>query len=159
VQPDCSIAGHPNVFIVGDLACLMRENGQPVPGVAQGAIQMGKHAARQIRRDLNGQPRSNFHFVDKGDLATIGRAAAVARIGGVKLSGLIAWLIWVFVHITYLIGFRNRVLVMLQWLWAYISYQRGIRLITGDRHVEIHRARGAEDPLGQSPEKTDARLR
>jgi NADH dehydrogenase len=114
--------------------------------VAQGAIQMGKHAARQLLRDLKQQPREPFHYVDKGDLATIGRAAAVARLGRLHLSGFVAWVIWVVVHIMYLIGFRNRVLVLMQWAWAYLTYHRGIRLITGDQQVEVHRARGAEDP-------------
>ncbi|HSJ30647.1 MAG TPA: NAD(P)/FAD-dependent oxidoreductase [Longimicrobiales bacterium] len=145
VERDCSVPGHPEVFVAGDLASLKREDGSPVPGVAQGAIQMGKHAARQILRDLEQKPRESFHFVDKGDLATIGRAAAVARIGGLKLSGFVAWMIWVVVHIMYLIGFRNRVLVMMQWGWAYLTYHRGIRLITGDRQVELQRARGAEE--------------
>jgi NADH dehydrogenase len=139
------VPGHPEVFVAGDLASLKREDGSPVPGVAQGAIQMGKHAARQILRDLEQKPREDFHYVDKGDLATIGRAAAVARIGGLKLSGFVAWMIWVVVHIMYLIGFRNRVLVMMQWGWAYLTYHRGIRLITGDRQVELQRARGAEE--------------
>jgi NADH dehydrogenase len=119
--------------VIGDLATLKREDGTPVPGVAQGAMQMGRHAARTIRGDLEGRPRKPFHYVDKGDLATIGRAAAVARIGGLHLSGFLAWTIWVVVHILYLIGFRNRVLVMMQWAWAYLTYQRGIRLITGER--------------------------
>jgi len=141
VQPDCSIAAHPEVFVIGDLAHMKRADGSIVPGVAQGAIQMGKHAGRQIRRDVEGQPRVPFRYIDKGDLATIGRAAAVARIGGFKLSGLIAWLIWVVVHIAYLIGFRNRVLVMMQWAWAYLTYHRGIRLITGEARLEIQRAR------------------
>jgi NADH dehydrogenase len=141
VQPDCSIGAHPEVFVIGDLAHMQRADGSIVPGVAQGAIQMGKHAGRQIRRDLEGQRRVPFRYLDKGDLATIGRAAAVARIGGFKLSGLIAWLIWVVVHIAYLIGFRNRVLVMMQWAWAYLTYHRGIRLITGEARLEIQRAR------------------
>jgi NADH:ubiquinone reductase (H+-translocating) len=141
VQPDCSIAGHPEAFVIGDLAHMKRPDGSIVPGVAQGAIQMGKHAGRQIVRDLQRQPRTPFRYVDKGDLATIGRAAAVARIGGVKLSGFLAWIIWVVVHIAYLIGFRNRVLVLLQWAWAYFTYHRGIRLITGEARLEIHRPR------------------
>lgn len=145
VEPDCSVPGHPNVFVIGDLATLEREDGSPVPGVAQGAIQMGRHVARTIRRDLSGRPRRPFHYVDKGDLATIGRAAAVARIWKLRISGLPAWLIWVVVHIYYLIGFRNRTLVMLQWAWAYLTYQRGIRLITGDRGVELLRARSPEE--------------
>ena len=151
VERDCSVPGHPEVFVAGDLASLTREDGSPVPGVAQGAIQMGKHAARQILRDLEQKPREDFHYVDKGDLATIGRAAAVARLGGIELSGFIAWLIWVVVHIMYLIGFRNRVLVMMQWGWAYLTYHRGIRLITGDRQVELQRARSAEEqPLSDA---------
>ena len=145
VEPDCSVPGHPNVFVAGDLASLDREDGSPVPGVAQRAIQMGRHAARMIHRDLLGQPRVDFHYVDKGDLATIGRAAAVARLGRVHLSGLVAWLMWVAVHIFYLIGFRNRLIVMLQWSWAYLTYQRGIRLITGDYQLQLRRSRDPED--------------
>ncbi len=145
VQPDCSVSDSPNVFVVGDLASLDREDGSRVPGVAPAAIQMGKHAARMILRDLEGRPREAFRYVDKGDLATIGRAAAVARLGRMKVSGFIAWIIWVVVHILHLIGFRNRALVMLQWAWAYLTYQRGIRLITGDRQVELHRAREIEE--------------
>ena len=133
VADDCSIPGYAHVFVVGDLAAARNPDGSPVPGVAQGAIQMGKHAARQIVRDLADRPRERFTYVDKGDLATIGRAAAVARLKHMKLSGFPAWVIWVVVHIMYLIGFRNRVLVMLQWAWAYLTYQRGIRLITVDR--------------------------
>ena len=159
VLPDCSIPGHPEVFVAGDLAAMKREDGSPVPGVAQGAIQMGKHAARQMLRDLAQKPRENFRYLDKGDMATIGRAAAVARIGKLKLSGFVAWLIWVVVHITYLIGFRNRVLVMMQWGWAYLTYHRGIRLITGDPHVELQRARGAEDEPLEPPRRRSRALR
>jgi len=140
VQPDCSIEGHPEVFVIGDLASL-DQDGRPVPGVAPAAMQMGRHVARTIARDLKGQPRTPFRYRDKGSLATIGRAAAVAEIAGLRLSGLIAWLVWVFVHILYLIGFRNRVLVMLQWAWAYATYQRGIRLITGNPKLPVHRSR------------------
>jgi len=141
VEPDCSIPGHPEVFVIGDLALLLQEDGTPVPGVAQGAMQMGRHVAEMIRGDLRGQSRKPFRYLDKGNLATIGRAAAVADVRGLKLSGLTAWLVWVFVHIAYLIGFRNRVLVMLQWAWAYLTYQRGIRLITGRPRVGLERAR------------------
>jgi NADH:ubiquinone reductase (H+-translocating) len=139
VEPDCSVPGHPEVFVVGDLAAAVLTDGSPVPGVAQGAIQMGQHAARQVIADLEGQPRTRFAYRDKGDLATIGRAAAVARLKRMKLSGFPAWLIWVVVHIMYLIGFRNRVLVMLQWAWAYLTYHRGIRLITGDSTPRVAR--------------------
>jgi NADH:quinone reductase (non-electrogenic) len=140
VEKDCSIPGHPEVFVTGDLAHFER-NGVMVPGVAQGAMQMGTHAARCIAADRAEKPRKEFYYFDKGNLATIGRAAAVADIGPFKLWGLIAWLIWVFVHIMYLIGFRNRILVMLQWAWAYVTYQRGVRLITGDVEVHLSRAR------------------
>ncbi len=143
VAPDGSVPGHPETFVVGDLALQVREDGSPVPGVAQGAIQMGRHAARMIRGDLAGKEREPFRYVDKRDLATIGRAAAVARIAGFHVSGLAAWLVWVGVHIFYLIGFRNRILVMIQWAWAYLTYARGIRLITGDPAVELERARPA----------------
>lgn len=145
VEPDCSIPGHPEVFVVGDLASAKSEDGTPVPGVAQGAMQMGRHAARQIARDLAGNRREAFNYFDKGDLATIGRAAAVARLGRFRFSGFVAWAIWVLVHIMYLIGFRNRVLVMMQWAWAYLTYHRGIRLITGEVELGLSRARPGED--------------
>jgi NADH:ubiquinone reductase (H+-translocating) len=140
VEKDCSIPGHPEVFVAGDLAHFERD-GVMVPGVAQGAMQMGTHAARCIAADRAEKRRKEFYYFDKGNLATIGRAAAVADIGPFKLWGLIAWLIWVFVHIMYLIGFRNRILVMLQWAWAYVTYQRGVRLITGDVEVHLSKAR------------------
>lgn len=141
VASDLSLPGHSEVFVAGDLARALRPGGAQVPGVAQGAIQGGSHVARQIRRDLRGEPREPFVYFDKGDLATIGRAAAVARIGPLQLSGYVAWLVWAFVHILYLIGFRNRLLVMLQWTWAYATYQRGIRLITGAARPRITRPR------------------
>jgi NADH dehydrogenase len=102
---------------------------------------MGVHAARCIRADLTGRARQPFVYRDKGNLATIGRAAAVAEFKRLGFGGLVAWLLWAFVHILYLIGFRNRVLVMIQWAWAYVTYQRGIRLITGSPHIELTRAR------------------
>jgi NADH dehydrogenase len=151
VEPDASVPGHSEVFVVGDLALMIGEDGSPVPGVAQGAIQGGRHAAEMIRRDLRGEKREPFRYVDKGDLATIGRAAAVARIGRAHLSGFVAWIVWVAIHIFYLIGFRNRILVMLQWGWAYLTYHRGIRLITGDPAVRLQRARPAEDPASERP--------
>lgn len=158
VEPDCSLPGRPEVFVAGDLASLEQEDGGPVPGVAQGAMQMGRHAARMIRRDLDEKPRERFRYVDKGNLATIGRAAAVADLGRLRLSGFIAWLVWLFVHILYLIGFRNRLLVLIQWAWAYTSYQRGIRLITGDPAMPLRRARPPTAPTSiQSAEETAAR--
>jgi NADH dehydrogenase len=135
VQPDLSIPGHPNVFVVGDLAALPDENGKMLPGVASVAIQEGKAVADNIARDLDSQPQSqprrNFRYHDKGSLATIGRAAAVAQFGKFELSGYFAWLAWLFIHILFLIGFRNRLIVMIQWGWSYLTYERGARLITG----------------------------
>ena len=131
VERDLTIPGHPEVFVIGDLASL-EQDGQLVPGLAAAAVQEGPHAARNIVQAIAGQPLEPFRYVDKGILATIGRAAAVASFGRVKLSGLVAWLTWLFVHIFLLIGFRNRFLVMFSWAWTYFTYDRGARLITGD---------------------------
>jgi len=131
VEPDLSIPGHPEVFVIGDLAAITNDDGSLVPGVAPAAIQEGIHTAKNIARLLNGQPTLPFRYRDKGSLATIGRAAGVADFGRLKLSGFIAWAAWLAIHIFFLIGFRNRVLVILQWAWAYLTYQRGARLITG----------------------------
>ena len=133
VNADLSVPGHPEVFVIGDLAALKDKNGQLVPGVASAAIQQGKATARNIANDLQGKPRRDFHYVNKGSLATIGRAAAIAEFGKIHISGFIAWLSWLFVHIFFLIGFRNRVLVMIQWAWSYFTYERGAQLITGDQ--------------------------
>jgi NADH dehydrogenase len=130
VESDLSIAGHPEVFVIGDLAAV-KNDGSLVPGVAPAAIQEGIHTAKNIARVVNGQPTLPFRYRDKGSLATIGRAAGVADFGPLKLSGFIAWAAWLAIHIFFLIGFRNRVLVILQWAWAYLTYQRGARLITG----------------------------
>jgi NADH dehydrogenase len=132
VAPDLSIPGHPEAFVIGDLACFLHQTGKPLPGVAPVAIQQGRHAARNILRALQGQPAEPFHYQDKGSIATIGRAAAVAEFGAVKVSGFVAWLAYLFVHIFFLIGFRNRFVVMFEWAWAYFTYQRAARLITGD---------------------------
>ena len=131
VNPDLTVPGCPNVFVIGDLASLADEHGNPLPGVAQAAIQMGTHAARNIMRSIAGQPLRPFHYRDYGNLATIGRAKAVADFHWLRLEGLIGWLAWVFIHLVKLIGFRNRILVLIQWAWAYVSYQRSVRLITG----------------------------
>jgi NADH dehydrogenase len=135
VEPDLSIPGHPEVFVIGDLAALKGKNGKMLPGVAPVAIQQGKAAARNIGHDLKHEPRVNFHYFDKGSLATIGRAAGIAQLGKIHISGYLAWLAWLFVHIFFLIGFRNRLLVMIQWAWSYFTYERGARLITGDQHL------------------------
>ena len=132
VQPDLTIPGAANVFVIGDLASLPGADGRPLPGVAQVAIQMGEHAARNVLRALEKQPLRAFQYRDLGNMATIGRASAIADFGSFTLKGWLAWLAWLFVHIMNLIGFRNRVVVLVQWAWAYFSYQRAIRLITGN---------------------------
>ena len=130
IQPDLTIPGHPDVFVIGDLASLSGKDGKPLPGVAQVAIQMGRHAASNIQRAMEGQPYRPFEYKDLGNMATIGRASAVADFGWLRLKGSMGWLAWLFVHILNLIGFRNRLIVMVQWAWSYFSYQRAIRLIT-----------------------------
>src|SRR6202011_3922129 len=133
-EPDLSLPDHPEVFVLGDLAALNDESGKMLPGVAPVAIQQGNWVADTIARDLENQPRRNFRYHDKGSLATIGRAAAVAQFGKsgkFHLSGYFAWLAWLFIHILFLIGFRNRLIVMIQWAWSYLTYERGARLITG----------------------------
>jgi NADH dehydrogenase len=135
VQPDLSIPGHPEVFVVGDLAAFVTGHdalGREVllPGVAQVAIQQGRHAARTILRSLDGRTREPFRYRDYGTLATVGRDFAVADFGRVRLAGRLAWFVWLFVHILWLIGFRNRLGVLMQWAWAYVTYQRSVRLIT-----------------------------
>jgi NADH dehydrogenase len=132
VNPDLTIPNHPEVFVIGDLATLKDKYGNPLPGVAPVALQEGRHVAKTIARDLQRSPRQNFHYVDKGSLATIGRAAAIAEFRKIHISGYFAWLAWLFIHIFFLIGFRNRVIVLLQWAWSYFTYERGARLITGD---------------------------
>ncbi len=132
VEPDLSLPGHPELFVVGDLAIFTHQTGTPLPGLSPVALQEGRAAARNILLTLAGRPRRRFHYVDKGTMAVIGRAAAVAEIAGLRFSGLFAWLLWCFVHIFYLIGFRNRFIVMAEWAWAYLSSERGARLITGD---------------------------
>lgn len=130
VNADLTIAGHPEVFVIGDLAAVRQADGSLVPGVAPAAIQEGVHVARNVERAIEGQPLRAFHYRDKGSLATIGRAAAVADLGRFHISGFVAWIAWLTIHIFFLIGFRNRLLVLLQWAWAYVTYQRGVRLIT-----------------------------
>jgi len=135
VQPDLSLPNHPEVFVIGDLAALEDEHGKMLPGVAPVALQQGAWVAKTIARDLEHQPRRIFHYHDKGSLATIGRAAGVAQFPKFSLSGYFAWLAWLFIHIFFLIGFRNRVIVMIQWAWSYLTYERGARLITGSTEL------------------------
>jgi NADH dehydrogenase len=138
VAPDLSLPDHPEVFVVGDLAAVSRADGSFVPGVAPAAIQEGRHAARQIARAVAGRAREPFRYRDKGSLATIGRAAAVADLGRIRLSGFLAWLAWWAIHIFFLIGFRSRLLVMFGWAWSYFTFQRGARLITGEVGNLLH---------------------
>ena len=138
VTSDLTLPGHPEVFVIGDLSFL-QQAGRPVPGVAPAAIQMGRHAARNILRALGGRPLEAFRYRDKGSLATIGRAAAVAQFGRILLSGFVAWMAWLLIHISFLIGFRNRLVVMLEWTWLYLRYESGARLITGETGPLLNR--------------------
>ncbi|MFI4943810.1 MAG: NAD(P)/FAD-dependent oxidoreductase, partial [Burkholderiales bacterium] len=131
VQPDLTVPGHPRAFVIGDLASI-EQDGQPVPGVAPAAMQMGDHAAANVARALRGEPLAPFHYRDKGSLATIGRRRGVAMVGGLRLSGLVAWLAWLGIHIFFLIGFRSRLMVLFDWFWAYVTYDRSARLIVGE---------------------------
>jgi NADH:quinone reductase (non-electrogenic) len=135
VNADLSLPEHPEVLVIGDLAALKDKEGKWLPGVAPVAMQQGTAAAENIAHDLRHEPRKNFHYRDKGTLATIGRAAAVAQIGKAHISGYFAWLAWLFIHIFFLIGFRNRLLVLIQWAWSYVTFERGARLITGDTRL------------------------
>ncbi len=133
VEPDCTLPGYPNAFAIGDIAAFTDEQGQTLPGLAPVAIQQGRHVARVIIDDQKGRARAPFHYVDKGIMATIGRSRAVAQVGPLQMWGLIAWLSWVWLHVWYLIGFRSKLLVILEWAWAYVGRTRGSRLIEADR--------------------------
>ena len=133
VTPGLTVPGRSDLFVIGDLAAL-EQDGKPVPGVAPAAIQMGRHAGDQIRRALRGEPLKRFRYDDRGMLATIGRAAAVAVFRRARLSGIVAWWAWLAVHIFFLIGFRNRFLVLFGWAWTYLTFRRGARLITETVH-------------------------
>ncbi len=132
VAADLSVPAHPEIFVVGDLMALTGADGAPVPGVAQAAMQSGRRAAANILARLQGRPTSPFTYRDLGNMATIGRARAVADLGWVRLTGYPAWLAWLFLHLLFLVGFKNKMVVLVQWLVAYVTRQRGVRLITGD---------------------------
>ncbi len=132
VDPDLSVPGHPGVFVAGDLASFTHQTGKPLAGVAQVAKQQGTRAAANVAKLIAGQPTDRFHYYDPGNMATIGRNAAIADFGFLRVSGYLGWLLWLFVHIMFLIGFRNRISVLLQWAAAYLTYQRSVRLITRD---------------------------
>jgi NADH:ubiquinone reductase (H+-translocating) len=146
VNPDCTIAGHPEIFVIGDLAHL-DQDGKMLPGVAQVAMQQGGYAAELIQKRLRGEASAPFRYFDKGNLAVIGRAAAVAQIGPLHMSGLLAWLTWLFVHLMYLVEFSNRVLVFVQWGFFYLTFNRGARLITGSNSLD-------QGPESQNSEET-----
>jgi len=134
VNPDLSVPDHPEVFAIGDMALVLGADGKPVPGVSPAAMQMAKHVARLIENELvsgGKSPRPPFQYRDKGSMATIGRSAAVAKMGRLEFSGFPAWLAWLGVHLIFLIGFRNKLAVLLQWAYAYFTYKRGARIITG----------------------------
>jgi len=130
VEPDLSVPGHPEAFVVGDLAAMTDARGRPLPGLAPIATQQGRWAAQNIGRRSAGQPTRPFRYTDRGTMATIGRNSAVANIRGIKLWGFPAWLAWAGIHVLNLIGYRNRFVVGVQWLWSYLTLQRGARLIT-----------------------------
>jgi NADH:ubiquinone reductase (H+-translocating) len=137
VAPDCSIPGHPELFVIGDMAAFVPEGGSDaLPGISPVAIQQARLVARNILGEQRGEPRRPFRYFDKGFMATIGRARAVAELGPLRLSGLFAWLAWVFVHLWYLVGFRNRLAVFTNWIWAYVISRHGARVITGSRRAE-----------------------
>jgi len=148
VEPELTIPGHKDVFVLGDLAAVKQRDGSYVPGVAPAAIQAGQHTALNLERAVAGQPLRAFKYRDKGSLATIGRAAAVADFGKIRFGGFMAWMAWLVIHIFFLIGFRNRFLVITQWAWAYLTYQRGARLITGSRVPRS--SSGSSVPRGSS---------
>ncbi len=131
VNPDLTIPGHPEIQAIGDMMATTYDGDKPVPGVSPAAMQAGRHAAANIKRQLKGEQPAPWKYFDKGSMATIGRYKAVANVAGMKFGGHIAWLAWVFVHLIFLIGFRNRVFVFWQWTWAHVNFAKGARLITG----------------------------
>jgi NADH dehydrogenase len=133
VAPDLSLPGHAEVFVAGDQARVPGPDGRPLPGVAPVALQQGRHVGRSLARELAGRPREPFRYRDKGQMATIGRSRAIVELGRLRFAGLPAWLLWIVVHIYYLTGFENRLLVVIQWAWSYLSFRRGARLIVGKR--------------------------
>jgi NADH dehydrogenase len=137
VNPDLSVPSHPEIFVIGDLANFSHQTGKPLPGVAQPAIQQGRYVGKVIRARLWNKKLPPFHYFDKGNLATIGRGAAVADLNWLQISGLPAWLIWIFIHLLYIVQFQNRLLVLLQWAWLYITFDRSARLITGENPLPL----------------------
>lgn len=159
VRPDLTVPGRANVFVIGDMASVTQENGEPVPGVAPAAMQMAENAAANILRDLKSKERVPFRYVDKGSMATIGRNKAIAEIGGWKFKGFIAWLMWLVIHVISLIGFRNRLYVLSSWFWAYLTRERNARLITGDAEDLRDAMRFLQPPAAATVASTAAERR
>jgi NADH dehydrogenase len=154
VETDLSVKNQKNIFVIGDMVNMNQENGKPVPGVAPAAIQMADTAAENILNDLNGKPRKDFKYWDKGSMATIGKSRAIVEAGRFKMTGFLAWLAWLFVHVISLIGFKNRLYVLSEWFWAYLTRERSARLITGDAE-ELHDAMKFLEakPIAEAPKK------
>ncbi len=150
VGEDLSVPGHPELFVLGDMALVRDAGGRPLPGVAPVALQQGRHAARTILADLRGEPRKTFAYVDKGQMATIGRSRAVVQSGKLKMTGFLAWLAWLVIHIYYLSGFKNRVFVLVEWAWSYMTFARGARLIVDKHWRSYPDAAPARLPEGES---------
>ena len=155
VEPDLTLPGHPSIFAIGDMIMFKDQAGKLLPGISPVAIQMGAWAAHNIQRAIAGQSPEPFHYAEKPTMATIGRSAAIAQIGKIHLSGLIAWLAWLTVHIFFLIGFRNRLAVIFEWAWSYFTYQRGARLITGRRLSLLPRPVGNTSSSTTEVEKSE----
>ncbi len=151
VEPDLTLPDHPDVYVIGDLAAFPHQTGRLLPGLAAVAMQQGRAAGTNVWRAIVGRPHTSFHYVDRGTMATIGRAAAVAQVGPIHLTGRIAWLAWLLVHLIMLIGFENRLLVLLEWLWSYCTYQRGSRLITGPSPLAQP---SSAEPIGQATSRS-----
>jgi NADH dehydrogenase len=149
VEPDLSIAGHPNIFVIGDLANFPHQGEKPLPGVAPVAVQEGQYIAKLITAQLRGKTLPPFRYEEAGSLAVIGQNEAVADLGFVKLSGFLAWFVWIFAHIYYLIEFDNKLIVMIQWGWSYFTRNRGARLITGEGFIDRVEPKSNGD--GRSP--------
>ncbi|MEW6131147.1 MAG: NAD(P)/FAD-dependent oxidoreductase [Acidobacteriota bacterium] len=155
LEPDLTVPGYKNVFAIGDMTSFTHQDGKPLPGVSPVAMQMGEHAAKNIQWALEGKSYEKFKYFDKGSMATIGRSAAIAQMGTTHLSGFVAWMAWLMVHIFFLIGFRNRLMVLFNWAWSYFTYQRGARLITGRRLSLLPRKTVNNDGQTQDAQTTE----
>ncbi len=151
VEPDCSVKGNPDIYVIGDLACFAHQGDRPLPGVSPVALQMGKYVGETILDRHLGHKVKDFEYLDKGSMATIGRNRAIADIRGLRFDGFTAWLAWLFVHLIFLVGFRNRMLVIMQWAWGYFAFYRGARLITGGKHAEPQAPAVVPAPASNEP--------